>query len=292
MYKSVSVRDSRESLRLGASMWRLSWITFVFLPANCLLAAFGMNVRQLESMPDISWLFIWAVPFFFVVLVMWYGLKYWFAESRDGVPSRRGIYESLFSELSEMRPEIWTRQGPRDYVVPATTGSSWKWSLMVWWTKDLGNDNGPRNTTPSHPVGLWTRFQHTLLRRWTKQLKLESRSLSKAGANMDSAHGGLLPTAIKATVDPAVVVGTGRTWRSMSEDWAMQNEVCEVASRGLAGVSEEKQESGVMVEEESDESKLRQMFEASAADNGGVNPAANDPGNQTLPLIQRTEHEA
>ena len=32
MYKSVGIRDSRQSLQLGLSMWRLSWITFIFLP--------------------------------------------------------------------------------------------------------------------------------------------------------------------------------------------------------------------------------------------------------------------
>lgn len=32
MYKSVGIRDSRHSLQLGSSMWRLSWITFIFLP--------------------------------------------------------------------------------------------------------------------------------------------------------------------------------------------------------------------------------------------------------------------
>lgn len=31
MYKSVEIRDSRHSLQLNTSMWRLSWITFIFL---------------------------------------------------------------------------------------------------------------------------------------------------------------------------------------------------------------------------------------------------------------------
>ena len=31
MYKSVEIRDSRHSLELSYSMWRLSWITFIFL---------------------------------------------------------------------------------------------------------------------------------------------------------------------------------------------------------------------------------------------------------------------
>lgn len=42
MYKSVGIRDSRHSLRLSMSMWRLSWITFIFLP---LTAISGFFVR-------------------------------------------------------------------------------------------------------------------------------------------------------------------------------------------------------------------------------------------------------
>ena len=32
MYKSVDIRDSRHSLQLSMSMWRLSWISFLCLP--------------------------------------------------------------------------------------------------------------------------------------------------------------------------------------------------------------------------------------------------------------------
>lgn len=42
MYKSISIRDSRQSLELNASLWRLSWITFIFLPLTFLVGFFGM----------------------------------------------------------------------------------------------------------------------------------------------------------------------------------------------------------------------------------------------------------
>jgi len=63
MYKSVGVRDSGESLRLGASMWRLSWITFVFLPLTFVVGFFGMNVDTFAGSPSIKWYFITATPF-------------------------------------------------------------------------------------------------------------------------------------------------------------------------------------------------------------------------------------
>lgn len=62
MYKSVTIRDSRQSLELNASLWRLSWITFIFLPLTFLATAFGMNVDSLSDDPSIKWYFIMVVP--------------------------------------------------------------------------------------------------------------------------------------------------------------------------------------------------------------------------------------
>lgn len=50
VYKSVEIRDSRHSLQLNTSMWRLSWITFIFLPLTFIGTFFGMNVRSLLLM--------------------------------------------------------------------------------------------------------------------------------------------------------------------------------------------------------------------------------------------------
>lgn len=59
MYKSVGIRDSRQSLQLGTSMWRLSWITFIFLPLTFMVGFFGMNVTLFtEPNPNIKWWFL------------------------------------------------------------------------------------------------------------------------------------------------------------------------------------------------------------------------------------------
>jgi len=68
MYKSVAFRDSRVSLQLGMSMWRLSWITFVFLPLTFMVGFFGMNVDTFAGSPSIKWYFVTAVPFVCVPL--------------------------------------------------------------------------------------------------------------------------------------------------------------------------------------------------------------------------------
>jgi Mg2+ and Co2+ transporter CorA len=62
MYKSVSIRDSRQSLELNASLWRLSWITFIFLPLTFLVGFFGMNVGMFEHYPSVKYYFISAIP--------------------------------------------------------------------------------------------------------------------------------------------------------------------------------------------------------------------------------------
>lgn len=59
MYKSVSIRDARQSLELNMSLWRLSWITFIFLPLTFLGSFFGMNLRPLNHFPSLKW---YALP--------------------------------------------------------------------------------------------------------------------------------------------------------------------------------------------------------------------------------------
>ena len=56
MYKSISIRDARQSLQLNTSMWRLSWITFIVLPLTFLAGVFGMNVSEVTSDPPLKWL--------------------------------------------------------------------------------------------------------------------------------------------------------------------------------------------------------------------------------------------
>ena len=169
MYKSVGIRDSRESLRLGASMWRLSWITFIFLPANCLIAFFGMNVNILADNPSIQWFFVSAVPFFIVVIMLWWGLKHFFAASRD-MPIQRGAFEQLFTEMQNRRPEVWTRSGPREYVQPKTMLGQWKWRLILRWTT---GEALPQPAQPDdEPIGGWNRVKRHLIRKWTNELVL------------------------------------------------------------------------------------------------------------------------
>ncbi|CAO2652336.1 Nn.00g006190.m01.CDS01 [Neocucurbitaria sp. VM-36] len=55
VYKSISINDSRRSMELNASLWRLSWVTFIFLPLTFLVGFFGMNVDIFADDPALKW---------------------------------------------------------------------------------------------------------------------------------------------------------------------------------------------------------------------------------------------
>ncbi|USP80094.1 hypothetical protein yc1106_07368 [Curvularia clavata] len=169
MYKSVGIRDARHSLQLGLSMWRLSWITFIFLPLTFTVGLFGMNVSTFESNPDIKWWFIVSFPVLAVVLILWYGVKHSLASQRQN-PMRRGVYEALYHELATEHSSLWTRRGPRDGVVPIGWWGNIKWRLIThWFGKDkmkLGRDYDPA----AEEFGSWSRTKRWLARRWLGEL--------------------------------------------------------------------------------------------------------------------------
>ncbi|ORY56583.1 cora-like Mg2+ transporter protein-domain-containing protein [Pseudomassariella vexata] len=62
IYKRVAIRDARYSLQLNESLWRLSWITFIFLPLTFVAGLFGMNIDLFAGNPSIKWYFVVAIP--------------------------------------------------------------------------------------------------------------------------------------------------------------------------------------------------------------------------------------
>lgn len=53
-------------LQLGLSIWRLSWITFIFLPLTFIVSFFGMNVDIFggadgDAYPNVGWYFLAAI---------------------------------------------------------------------------------------------------------------------------------------------------------------------------------------------------------------------------------------
>lgn len=173
MYQSVSIRDSRHSLRLGTSMWRLSWITFIFLPLTFIVGFFGMNVGTFKNYPDIKWYFVAAVPFMLCVLIAWYVMKTFLARQRQ-TPYQRGIWEAYFKDLSVTNPMLWSRAGPRDYMLPKGRLNRFKWQLIKWWTapeKTLHAANVNAEGAIPDDLGSWSRLKKLLIKRWTAQIR-------------------------------------------------------------------------------------------------------------------------
>ncbi|RPA89268.1 hypothetical protein L873DRAFT_1722655 [Choiromyces venosus 120613-1] len=172
MYRSVGIRDSRQSLQLGTSMWRLSWITFIFLPLTFITGFFGMNVDTFTNHPSVKWYFISGVPLMVLVFISWYLLKHWLTRHRQS-PHQRGIYEALYAELHNSRPELWSRAGPRNYVQPKDRVSKIKWWLMLRWMspKRLLPPRTPAGQVmDDEPVGAYNRLKRYLVRKWTPEI--------------------------------------------------------------------------------------------------------------------------
>ncbi|KAM5431568.1 hypothetical protein McanMca71_004803 [Microsporum canis] len=172
LYQSVSIRDSRHSIQLNVSMWRLSWITFIFLPMTFITGFFGMNVDTFKDDPSIKWYFIATVPFMLIVLILWYIIKHYLAGRRQ-TPHQRGIYENFFNEMANENPSLWSRMGPRDYVVPDGILARLKWRFIKTWSAPertiLMDTDGSDGS--GGDMGTMFKIKQYLIRRWTSQLR-------------------------------------------------------------------------------------------------------------------------
>ncbi|KAK3709938.1 hypothetical protein LTR37_010557 [Vermiconidia calcicola] len=183
MYKSVGIRDSRQSLQLELSMWRLSWITFIFLPLVFVVSFFGMNVDILggddDSLPSVAWYLLSAAILMIFVLILWYCAKHSLQRGRQ-TPYQRGLYENLFNHLEDQYPNIWTREGAVDDLEPVSAADRLKWRLLKRWfapertvNKKLYSSliGGDEETD----LGSWARFKRYLLKRWLPTIQLRHK---------------------------------------------------------------------------------------------------------------------
>ncbi|EME42640.1 hypothetical protein DOTSEDRAFT_89975 [Dothistroma septosporum NZE10] len=115
MYESVGIRDSRQSLQLGLSMWRLSWITFILLPSTFIVGSSSMNVDHFKDNPGVGWYFVAATILMALLLILWYSIKHSLQRKRQ-TPYQRGLYEALFDDLGEEHPDLWTSGGAVDDI--------------------------------------------------------------------------------------------------------------------------------------------------------------------------------
>lgn len=175
MYKSVGIRDARHSLQLGLGMWRLSWITFIFLPLTFIGGFFGMNVDAFQppgsSYPSIKWYFAAAIPLMFLVVILYFVFKR--ADRFDGRsdPAERGAYEHIYHDFATEFPNLWSRYGPRESIVPKGFWSTMKWKLVTYWF-DPSRTVAARGVSDIDEMSIWARFKRHVARKWLSQLKI------------------------------------------------------------------------------------------------------------------------
>jgi hypothetical protein len=179
MYKSVGIRDSRQSLQLGLSMWRLSWITFIFLPLTFIVSFFGMNVDVFgndgNTLPSLGWYFLAAGILMIFVLILWYTVKHSLQRRRQ-TPYQRGQYEKLFVDLEDTYPLIWTSSGAVEDIEPSDFSSRLKWRLLKrWFSPEKTIDKKLYSSLETDEFGNWARCKKYLLRHWLPTIRVKRK---------------------------------------------------------------------------------------------------------------------
>ncbi|KAF2664719.1 hypothetical protein BT63DRAFT_96732 [Microthyrium microscopicum] len=170
LYKSVQIRDSRHSLQLGTSMWRLSWITFIFLPLTFISGFFGMNVDLFQpdgGYPSIKWYFIVSVVMLILVICGVYLLRNSLNLRRED-PLRRGTFEGIYYQFAQDHPNLWSRNGPRNWVRPKGAFSRVKWMLLCHWYSAKAVRAQP--LVDINEMGLAARIKHRFAKKWLGEI--------------------------------------------------------------------------------------------------------------------------
>ncbi|KAI9816552.1 MAG: hypothetical protein M1827_001684 [Pycnora praestabilis] len=267
MYKSVGIRDSRHSLMLGTSMWRLSWITFIFLPLTFIVGFFGMNVDTFAGNPSIKWYFISSVPLMLCILALWYFVKHSLARQRQ-TPYQRGIYEHMFHDLATNHPSLWSRSGPRHYIIPIGFFNNIKWRLIMYWAApDKTIRARQHDVDAGDDLGTWSRIKRTLIRTWTAQIRAESAANTETNdpevGGLDSS--GVVANGVVEATELLVLPGADQNVPALKVSYSATSESRRASSipaplqrplsRGSGSGSRGRESSagrasGVMVEEE------------------------------------------
>ncbi|KAF1986381.1 hypothetical protein K402DRAFT_431339 [Aulographum hederae CBS 113979] len=174
IYQAVTFRDVRQSLQLNTSLWRLSWITFIFLPLTFMVGFFGMNVDTFKGDPSIKWYFISAAPMMLLILVLQFIIKHVPGSDHPTV-YERSAYKRRFREMAAKHPELWTHKGPRLYVYPKTVVGRTKWRLLMKWfrAENLVVKSQPAEAMGDNMLGPWAKMKCYLLKVWLGQIPLD-----------------------------------------------------------------------------------------------------------------------
>ena len=158
-----------------------------------------------------------------IVILIWYYVKHFLA-TRNQIPYQRGMYERLFRELTSEHPNLWSRFGPRQDIVPSGFIGKIKWTLLNEWfnaertvgrpatvnggvggggSNDGGEDNG---------LDMFTMIQRTLVRRWLRNIKPAKHD---ASSTIELGNGSTTTSIVElgngSTTNHIVELGNGST---------------------------------------------------------------------------------
>lgn len=95
-------------------------------------------------------------------------------------PAERGAYEHVFQDFAAEFPELWSRYGPRESILPKGFWSKTKWKLINYWF-DPSKTVLARSPSDIDEMGIWARIKRRVTRRWLEELNIhEGSSLTAA----------------------------------------------------------------------------------------------------------------
>lgn len=185
MFKAVGLRDAQDSFHLGTSMWRISWITFIFLPLTFTVGVFGMSkyfhrleekpltddidVDTFKSNPSIKWWVLTSILTLLLVLLLWYAVKHGQPSDRKS-SLRRGFYENFYQDLTLINPELWTERGPRAVSVRGSAWDRYKWRRITTWFGSEKLKSGKPYDAIKEDFSPWNDAKRGLTKCWLRSM--------------------------------------------------------------------------------------------------------------------------
>jgi hypothetical protein len=230
-----------------------------------------MSVDTFETHPSIKWYFTAAIPLMFGVLVLYFIMK------RSAVlqhPYQRGVYEGFFREMATSSPSLWSRTGPRDYVIPSGRIARLKWALIRSWSRPKRKIRpGTGSDVDLRPL---SNIQRHLIQRWTGQIQhstLRDSELALKDFDDNDVMAEDFATSNVAEAAEVLSIPTATATTAKPSDTAKLT-IPVKTNTGVSGVAQDRRSSSagrnseILTEEEDAEALLRQQEDTSGGREG------------------------
>lgn len=103
-----------------------------------------------------------------LIFILQFTFKH-FPGSEHPTTYERSKYKRMFRQMASEHPKLWTRQGPRNDVLPAKLMDRVKWRLLRNWFGEgilAVKIGGGAEKMGEEQLGPWTRVKCWFLERW------------------------------------------------------------------------------------------------------------------------------